>query len=640
MTTEREMCACCTPTVLNQAIAGLSESLREVTFVWDRAFRRFEYVAGPVESILGVARSALLGAEFSWDLLLQPYDHLTLCDRFKRLPVDPWMSVVLRPKATVRPVRLSAAVRRIAERDLVVGRIVAEAEDPGAAQAFRQAVEYAHAGLMVLDDTGRVVYANREQAALLAAAEPADLIGQPWEAFFSASAAQALKNVMLPVLAKNGQWSGRTAATRRDGREFHQWLAVSRIPGGGEAWNCQDISAQVVLEERLQASEETFRVFLNTLPVLVVIRDEEGGLEFQNTAAGEFFAREGGVSKVGTAGWLDDRFAAWGAQDRTVIAEGRRVRFDFPLQWSNEDLVFEVEKLPLRTGAEGKLHVCTMMTDMTERRLLEQEAGQAALQREEYVVMQREFISMVSHEFRTPLTSIQGVHFLLGRRVSGEAERLPPNLLPEMQRLLKMQQQAIDTLKELVDQVLLLNRLEYLGGDLELYQIELKPLFEDVVRTINLPLERPRVVLRGEIPEDYGAAVNLVQLRCALENLVSNAVKYSAPKTDVIVTVGGDHLRWWFSVADQGRGIPESDRAKLFQPFHRASNVGTVPGTGLGLAIVKRVADHHRATVAVQSEVGAGTVFRIDLPVDPTVGKSGEQGGGEVMPFVRPRHSP
>jgi len=640
MTTEREGCASCTPTVLNQALAGLSEAFGEVTFVWDRGGRRFEYLAGPVEEVLGVARAVLQGAEFSWDRVLQPYDQLTLCERFRRLPVGQWTSVVLRPKAAGRPVRLSAAVRRSGERDLVVGRIAAEPGDDGAAQAFRQAVEHAHAGLMVLDDDGRVIYANREQAAAIGAAEAGELIGRPWRTFYSAGETRKLEELMLPALAESGQWAGRIEATRLDGGVFHQGLAVSRIPGGGEAWNCQDIGAQVRLEERLRASEETFRVFLNTLPVLVVIRDEEGGLEFHNAAAGEFFAREGGVSKVGTAGWLDDRFAAWGAQDRTVIAEGRRVRFDFPLQWSNEDLVFEVEKLPLRTGAEGKMHVCTTMTDMTERLRLEQEAGQAALQREEYVVMQREFISMVSHEFRTPLTSIQGVHFLLGRRVLGEAERLPPNLLPELQRLLKMQQQAIDTLKELVDQVLLLNRLEHLGGDLEVYQIELKPLFEDMVRTMNLPLERPRVVLRCEIPEDYGAAVNLVQLRSALENLVSNAVKYSAPKTDVIVTVGGDHLRWWFSVADQGRGIPESDRAKLFQPFHRASNVGTVPGTGLGLAIVKRVADHHGATVEVRSEVGVGTVFRIDLPVDPTVGKSGEQGGGEVMPFVRPRHSP
>jgi signal transduction histidine kinase len=98
-------------------------------------------------------------------------------------------------------------------------------------------------------------------------------------------------------------------------------------------------------------------------------------------------------------------------------------------------------------------------------------------------------------------------------------------------------------------------------------------------------------------------------------NLLSNAVKYSDPDTIVRFSVGQDGKDAVCVVEDAGIGIPEEDQLKLFNAFHRGSNVGTRPGTGLGLLLVKRSAELHGGTVKVNSRIGKGTTVTVRLPV-------------------------
>lgn len=97
-------------------------------------------------------------------------------------------------------------------------------------------------------------------------------------------------------------------------------------------------------------------------------------------------------------------------------------------------------------------------------------------------------------------------------------------------------------------------------------------------------------------------------------NLLTNALKYSPENTTITIAVSSDESAWHFSVRDEGIGIPEEDIKDLFEPFQRASNVGSVKGTGLGLAIVKQYIELHGGTIEVQSTEGKGTTVTVQLP--------------------------
>jgi signal transduction histidine kinase len=106
-------------------------------------------------------------------------------------------------------------------------------------------------------------------------------------------------------------------------------------------------------------------------------------------------------------------------------------------------------------------------------------------------------------------------------------------------------------------------------------------------------------------------------IRLILTNLLSNAVKYSDEESCVQLTVDREEEHVRITVEDKGIGIPEADLDRLFEPFHRAENVGTRRGTGLGLSILKEVADVHGGRVGVESTEGVGSTFWVVLPLSP-----------------------
>lgn len=241
----------------------------------------------------------------------------------------------------------------------------------------------------------------------------------------------------------------------------------------------------------------------------------------------------------------------------------------------------------------------------------EREALELSQRHAAYADLQRKFISLVSHELRTPLTAIQGAHYLMGRQIS----RLPPESSAQLGRLLRLQEDALKVLRDLVDQVLMLSRLDHLATQRPAFASEHPgAVITKVVALFNDSATEPRVDLTDQLPAGFTAWFDAKLLRTATENLVSNALKYSPPDRRVHVTLAGIGPGWQVAVTDEGRGLPEAEVSKLFQPFFRASNVGATPGTGLGLTIVQRVMDLHGGQVECRSREGHGATFILHFP--------------------------
>jgi signal transduction histidine kinase len=232
----------------------------------------------------------------------------------------------------------------------------------------------------------------------------------------------------------------------------------------------------------------------------------------------------------------------------------------------------------------------------------------ALAQERELTRLKSSFVSMVSHEFRTPL----GITMSAVELLRNYLDQLTPGKLKE---LLDDIHASTLRMAGLMEQVLLLGRVE--AG-----KINFKATPMDVAAFGRKLVDETIAATGRKCPVKFGADGDLAGaqgdeslLRHIFSNLLSNAVKYS-PAGSVVECIarreGNDAV---FTVRDHGIGIPEEDRARLFEAFHRASNVGETPGTGLGLLIVKRCVELHRGTIDFDSRLREGTTFILRLPL-------------------------
>jgi signal transduction histidine kinase/CHASE3 domain sensor protein len=249
-----------------------------------------------------------------------------------------------------------------------------------------------------------------------------------------------------------------------------------------------------------------------------------------------------------------------------------------------------------------------------------------------------DFLSTVSHELRTPLTSISGYLELL---LDGDAGELSS----AQQRMLGVIDRNTTRLRGLIDDLLLLNRIESGRLGSEIRALSLCDLLEDSAEELR-PVAR---AARVELDVDHGpeSAVVLgdrVHLQRAVVNILSNAIKFTPAGGSVTVrcTVDEEARRALVVCRDTGIGIPAADIGQLFTRFYRASNAAekAIQGTGLGLVIVRQIVEDHHGELRLSSVEGQGTTVEVDLPLAPTSGLSGqprEFAGGESR---GPRESP
>jgi len=248
--------------------------------------------------------------------------------------------------------------------------------------------------------------------------------------------------------------------------------------------------------------------------------------------------------------------------------------------------------------------------DITQRKRLEAETF-AMLEKERQVSeMKTRFISVTSHEFRTPMAAALGSVELLRNHL----DRLSPAKRDE---LFDRIDGSMHRMTEMLDEILTLSRIDAGRVKQQATSIDLPPFIQSVMDEVRLA---DRDAHQFTFSADGGRrpfATDTNLLRHILSNLLTNAARYSASGTTVATTVRLTESRAYIEVTDCGIGIPPEDLGRIFEPFERGSNVGTIKGTGLGLNIVKRMTELLGGRVSVQSTPGVGSRFTLELPYQP-----------------------
>lgn len=260
-------------------------------------------------------------------------------------------------------------------------------------------------------------------------------------------------------------------------------------------------------------------------------------------------------------------------------------------------------------AADGSaLRMTGTNVDITQRKRAEVELL-AALQREkELSEMKSKFVSIASHELRTPLATILSSAELL--------EHYSESLSAEDRlKMLHGIQGAVKRMNAMIEDVLIIGKAEAGALQYEPKQVDLRDLCQKVVEELRGGVAKQHVIQFDHPFERDSLNLDEKLLRHILTNLLSNAVKYSPLGSTVSLLLTERDNQALIEVGDQGIGIPPEDQARLFESFHRASNVGNRQGTGLGLVIVKKAVELHGGTISIDSKVDAGTRISVRLPL-------------------------
>lgn len=254
---------------------------------------------------------------------------------------------------------------------------------------------------------------------------------------------------------------------------------------------------------------------------------------------------------------------------------------------------FSVTAAPVRAaGASGAVLV---LHDITELRRLER--------------VRRDFVANVSHEFKTPLTAIQGfAETLLNGALDDKANR---------KRFVEIMREHARRLARLTDDLLKLSRIEAGRLELEIRPIRIEALVNGCVETARLKAKTKAIQIQVNLQQDAPPVRgDGAQLGEVLQNLLDNAVQYTPSGGRIEVKANANGNSVVFTVSDTGIGIPESDLERIFERFYRvdAARSREAGGTGLGLSIARHIVDAHGGRIWVESAVGQGSRFHFSIP--------------------------
>ena len=280
------------------------------------------------------------------------------------------------------------------------------------------------------------------------------------------------------------------------------------------------------------------------------------------------------------------------------------------LKQGEEQLIIYATELEKKVDARTKdlnESISSLEKEITERKRAEEDARKAFEKERELNELKSKFVSIASHEFRTPLSTIlSSISLVEQYNLKGDTEKI----IKHTQRV----RSSVNHLTGILNDFLSLGKLEEGKVDLKLEGIELSVLFDDVKEEIKVIL-KPDQHLDISIEEK---AKNIASdsriLRNILFNLLSNASKYSEPGTAIRLGAALKGQTVEISITDEGIGIPLQDQKHMFERFFRASNAGNIPGTGLGLNIVKRYVDLLNGTIRFSTENNKGTTFFVTIP--------------------------
>jgi len=370
-----------------------------------------------------------------------------------------------------------------------------------------------------------------------------------------------------------------------------------------------DITERKEAEAALRASEEKYRSLVKTMRGGLAVFDPELRVTFVNDRFCELL----GYSSEEVIGKQPMNFVD--AADMPLVQahlerhqSAESISYEIPLRHKDGHQIQALLSGSPLLDKQGKyIGSIVVATDISLQKQAEATLRQALAKEKELGDLKTRFVSMASHEFRTPLATI----LMLVETLSIYRSKLSEEQI--QQRFDKIKTQ-IGRLTGIMEDVLMLVRMQARRVAFNPVKLDLDALFRSILEEFQSRADIKHRLEYNVSEVNHEVLFDRKLMEQIISNLVSNAIKYSPEEKVIRIHLEYSDPTVILKVSDEGIGIPEADLPYLFEPFHRAANVETIGGTGLGLVIIKEAVELHGGTITVESQVGVGTTFTVRIP--------------------------
>jgi PAS domain S-box-containing protein len=499
-------------------------------------------------------------------------------------------------------------------------RRTVEANMRSSEERFRNVIEKSPVGICIANEQGNYEYVNSAYCALFGY-ETTEIIGKPVSVLFPVEEVADFKNFYAQVLNGTAEMRGERTLQTKDRRAITVLTDSVRIVKEGvtnEVERKQLIIFTLDITERKHTEDVLRRakVIIDQSPAVIYqfLLKPTYPLEFVSDNIDQF----GLTAEEFTSGPVafmqhihpDDRERVLRSFKHLSESHADHLRREYRLITSKGHGCWVEDNLMAVRSPDGTITSYQgVLFDIDERKRAEEEMNRALIKEKELVELKSRFVTIASHEFRTPLTSILlsvGILKDFGSMISDD-ERLE-----NFMRITS----SVNHMTGLLQDLLVFGRAESGNVKSKKSAVRLHSWCIDFAAQIQerYGTRRALKVHSPETDEAYSLDEDLV--RQILEHLLSNADKYSPDGKDILLDVELEESNIIIHVTDNGIGIPNEDLPRVFEPFHRGANIGNVGGTGMGLAVVQKLVGTLDGTISLQSDIGKGTTVTIMLPVE------------------------
>jgi PAS domain S-box-containing protein len=472
------------------------------------------------------------------------------------------------------------------------------------------AIEASGDGIAILQDD-KYIYLNQAHAKLFGYKNAAELIGKTWREVYAAPEIKRLEKEVFPVLAQQKYWRGEAIARRKNDTNFVEELSLTLTEDGSLICVCQDITEKLKTQEKMRRREAQFRAIFEQAAVGIARVALDGGFLQVNQRLCQMlgYSEEEMLAKTMSEithpdEWqldIDSLEKILNGEIETFSQEKRYLHKDSSVFWG------KITASVVRGSSKERDYFIAVLEDISDRKKAEEDIRNALAREKELSNLKSRFISMTSHEFRTPLSVISssaGIMKTFNKKLTDEKRLTHLNTI----------ETYVKHTTRLLDDILLLNRAEAGNIPFNPQRTNAVNYCQNLTQEMQTSTDSHVINFTNHCPPETEAELDIKLLQQILINLLSNAIKYSPDGGEIKFDLSTVENKLIFQVRDSGIGIPEEDQKHLFESFHRATNVETIQGTGLGLVIVKKCVELHKGEINFTSELGRGTTFTVTIP--------------------------
>lgn len=571
----------------------------------------FVYVNSSACETTGYSKDELIGQH--WSFKYSEEEYKKLLPTLNLIKTDgKWegMVTMLRKDGSTFPAYVHGTTLPSGMISAAFNNIEKQIEQQAKLDDLSAAVASTMDGVALLNAEGNYYYLNEKHLTNFGYETEAELLGKSWRVIYSEDEAIRIAEELFPQLARDGRWQGETQGICKDGSPIQQEITLTSLAHGGLICIMRNINEK----KRREIEINKLAMVASNTNNAVVITNDLHEVEWMNQKAETIFERK---QEGATGPRLFEIFEKMGMHAECLqglqlnIDQVGSSKADIHLQKTDgEDVWLSMSVSPVqeKTGIVNYVYLFWDITDAkeAEKNLISSLAKEKSLNE-----LKSHFVNLTSHEFRTPLTSIQSsldiIKLLFNRDVVISKDKLG--------RHLNQMEYEVDRMKELMDNVLVLGKIN--SG-----KIDYKPALNDCISLVKEVVQSSRVEQFGRtiVMKINGAEAQFIFDKRLLEHILSNvlinALKYSqkSKKTpEIEITFSKESVL--FKITDYGIGIPAGDQKNIFESFFRSVNTQDIAGTGLGLSIVKQFVEMHGGQIEFESEEGKGSIFKFELPI-------------------------